>query len=105
MTRFIIERQFLLPVYQHLEIEAPDFAAACREAIERNDNWDSAEHDYDNSRETTLTRAVELPEGYDLGDGLANALYDRGLTPLPLPGDELLSLQAELDDIDPPVKP
>ena len=39
MPIFVIERQYLLPVYQHLVIEAPDLAAACKEAIEGEHDW------------------------------------------------------------------
>ena len=31
MPRYIIERQYLLPVYQRLALEAPDVESACRE--------------------------------------------------------------------------
>ena len=34
MPRYVIERQYLLPVYEHLLIEAPNFETACREALD-----------------------------------------------------------------------
>ena len=49
MPKFVIERQYLLPIYQRLIIEAPDIATACRKAVE-NDDWESAEEDGDGSR-------------------------------------------------------
>ena len=33
MPRYLIERRYLLPVYQHLAIEAPDLATACDRAL------------------------------------------------------------------------
>jgi hypothetical protein len=38
MPKFVIERQYLLPIYQRLIIDAPDIATACRKAVE-NDDW------------------------------------------------------------------
>ena len=35
MPRYVIERQYLLPVYEHLLIEAPNFETACREALDK----------------------------------------------------------------------
>jgi hypothetical protein len=66
MPRYIIERQYLLPVYQHLVVEAPDLVAACRAALD-DDNWESGvsrdppKQDYDSARPTEITRIVELP--------------------------------------------
>jgi hypothetical protein len=34
MPKFVIERQYLLPIYQRLIIDAPDIATACQEAVE-----------------------------------------------------------------------
>ncbi len=34
MPRYVIERQYLLPIYEHLLIEAPTFDAACHEALD-----------------------------------------------------------------------
>jgi len=31
---FVIEREYLLPIYQHLVIEASDLTAACKKAVE-----------------------------------------------------------------------
>jgi hypothetical protein len=35
MPKYVIERQYLLPVYQRLVVEADTPEAACGEAIER----------------------------------------------------------------------
>ena len=61
MPRYIIERHYLLPVYQHLAVEAPDLEAACREALDDSEHdWEDAEEDYDGSRPTTLVSATEI---------------------------------------------
>jgi hypothetical protein len=62
MPKFVIERQYLLPIYQRLIIDAPDIATACQEAVE-NDDWESAEEDGDGSGATTITAAREIPDG------------------------------------------
>ena len=56
MPKFVIERQYLLPIYQRLIIDAPDIATACRKAVE-NDDWESAEEDRDGSGATTINAA------------------------------------------------
>jgi hypothetical protein len=62
MPKFVIERQYLLPIYQRLIIDAPDITTACQEAVE-NDDWESAEEDGDGSGATTINAAREIPEG------------------------------------------
>jgi hypothetical protein len=62
MPRFVIERQYLLPIYQRLIIDAPDITTACQEAVE-DDDWESAEEDGDGSGATTIKAAREIPEG------------------------------------------
>jgi hypothetical protein len=53
MPRFIIERQYLLPVYQHLAVEAPDLEAACREALDDGEHgWEDTQEDYEGARPT-----------------------------------------------------
>jgi hypothetical protein len=58
MPVFTITRQYLLPVYQHLVIDASTLEAACEQAIERKD-WEGAEHDYDNARPITIEVIAE----------------------------------------------
>jgi hypothetical protein len=61
MPRYIIERQYLLPVYQHLALEAPDLESACREALDdTKHDWEDAQEDYESSRPTTITSAIEI---------------------------------------------
>ena len=62
MPKFVIERQYLLPIYQRLIINAPDITTACQEAVE-DDDWESAEEDGDGSGATTINAAREIPEG------------------------------------------
>src|ERR1700740_2959278 len=61
MPRYIIERQYLLPVYQHLAIEAPDLDTACREALDDDEHdWENAQEDYESSRPATIVSAIEI---------------------------------------------
>jgi hypothetical protein len=61
MPRYIIERQYLLPVYQHLALDAPDLEAACREALDDGEHdWEDAQEDYEDSRPTTIVSAIEI---------------------------------------------
>ena len=61
MPRYIIERQYLLPVYQHLALESPDFDSACREALDDGEHdWEDAQEDYEDSRPTTIVSAIEI---------------------------------------------
>jgi hypothetical protein len=98
MPRYIIERQYLLPIYEHLLVEAPTFDAACREALDEYDHpWgNDAQQDSAGARGTTITYAVELPEPQSCHfgdddqadrDALAHALYSAGLDPLPIPSE------------------
>ncbi|HZK90436.1 MAG TPA: hypothetical protein VFC56_09850 [Stellaceae bacterium] len=91
MPRYVIERQYLVPVYEHVLIEAPTFEDACRNALDDiEEPWgDNAQTDYESARCTTIERAVELPEqvqadGADEGP-LSHFLFDAGLEPLPIP--------------------
>jgi hypothetical protein len=61
MPKFVIERQYLLPIYQRLIIDAPDITTACQEAVE-DDDWESAKEDGDGSGATTISAAREIPE-------------------------------------------
>ena len=61
MPKFVIERQYLLAIYQRLIIDAPDIATACWKAVE-NDDWESAEEDGDGSGATTINAVREIPE-------------------------------------------
>ncbi len=113
MPKYAIERQYLVPVYQHVLGEAPDLHTACRQAID-NDDWDTSEQDFDNSRATTIAQAVEIPTDFDLDTrSLSECVYNAGLEQLAIPprfatGDdpiyhvspEARSLILELREID-----
>ena len=61
MPRYIIERQYLLPVYQHLALESPDLESACSEALDDGEHdWEGAQEDYESSRPTTIVSAIEI---------------------------------------------
>jgi hypothetical protein len=98
MPRYVIERQYLLPVYEQLLIEAPNLDAACREALDEDAHpWtENAEEDFDTAGAVIVTRAVELSQWplFGLGENedpnlisLGNALYNAGLDPLPIPAE------------------
>ena len=63
MPKFVIERQYLVPMYQHIVVAAETFDAACELAASDDISWDSQEMDCDNARATTLTAAKAIPDG------------------------------------------
>src|SRR5262245_27526012 len=65
MPKYVIERQYLVPMYQHIIIDAENFQEACKKAISDDIDWDSQEMDCDSARATTITEAKVIPEGYD----------------------------------------
>ena len=98
MPRYVIERQFLVPMYEHIFVEAPSLDEACRQALDDYAQpWgDEAKLDWDSAQPTTIAQAVEIPEDlfpelkseenanqYDL----TNLLYDSGLELLPIPDE------------------
>jgi hypothetical protein len=101
MPRYVIERQYLVPVYEHILVEAPTFEAACRRAFDDiEEPWgDHAKTDYENSRPTTIELAVKVPDSDDFdadGSSLSYLLYEAGLEPLPIPPE----FTEEIDDPD-----
>jgi hypothetical protein len=96
MPRYVIERQFLVPMYEHIFVEAPDLGTACRQAVDDYAQpWsDNAKLDWDSADPTTIAQAVEVPEDLfaelksaDDADhrDLSSVLYDSGLALLPIP--------------------
>jgi len=82
----VIERQYLLPIYQHLVIEASDLDAACKEAVEGDHDWEGAVEDGDNARPTTVSGAKLVPPNFaeDNRAGhihLAEFLYEEEIRP------------------------
>ncbi len=55
--------KYLVPIYQHIVVEAESFEEACDMAMSDDISWDSQEMDCDNARATTLTDAKAIPEG------------------------------------------
>jgi hypothetical protein len=93
MPRYVIERQYLVPMFEHIMVEASTFEDACREATDDiAQPWsEDAELCFDDARSTTVTCAIELPDDYDLnreGNGLndcislSSLLYCAGFEPL-----------------------
>lgn len=56
MPKFTIETTYRLPVYRHRTYEAATVEEACRMALEDQD-WESAEKDYDSSGPEHITGA------------------------------------------------
>jgi hypothetical protein len=77
MPKFVIERQYLVPMYQHIVIEAETLEAACETAMSDDIGWDIQEMDCDNARATTITQAKAIPAGYDV-DPLQRVLIAAG---------------------------
>ena len=65
MPKFVIERQYLVPMYQHIVVEAENLDEACKKAISDDIDWDSQEMDCDSARATTITNAKVIPERYE----------------------------------------
>jgi len=96
MPRYIIERQYLVPIFEHILVEAPDLDIACRRAIDDLiEPWgEDAELCFDDARPTTLICAAELPEDFEpelrVGKGdnsynLSSLLYCSELEHSPIP--------------------
>jgi hypothetical protein len=66
MPKFVIERQYLVPMYQHIVVEAQNLEEACKKGISDDIDWDTQEMDCDGARATTLTNAKMIPDGYDV---------------------------------------
>ena len=67
MPKFVIERQYLVPMYlyQHIVVEAENLEEACKKGISDDIDWDTQEMDCDSARATTISAAKIVPEGYE----------------------------------------
>ena len=65
MPKFVIERQYLVPMYQHIVVEAETLEEACKKGISDDIDWETQEMDCDSARATTITAAKIVPEGYE----------------------------------------
>lgn len=69
MPKFVIERQYLVPMYQHIVVEAETLEAACAMAVTDDIASDTQEMDSDNARKTTITNAKVIPDNLQLVAG------------------------------------
>ena len=110
MPRYVIERQYLVPMFEHILVEAPSFDAACREAIDEFvQPWgDNVAPDFDNARAVTITEAVAIPENLfpELRSRededhhiLSYTLYDAGLPLLQIPAEFTDGDQGNVGDV------
>ena len=84
MPKFVIERQYLVPMYQHIVVEAETLEAACTKAISDDIDWDTQEMDCDNARTTTITAAKIVPSAYEADQAHSSIIASRGPKGLPL---------------------
>ena len=84
MPKFVIERQYLVPMYQHIVVEAESLEEACKKGISDDIDWDSQEMDCDSARATTITSAKVIPDGYDVGHFQRVLIASRDPKGLPL---------------------
>ena len=89
MSKFVIERQYLVPMYQHIVVEADNLEAACNKGISDDIDWDTQEMDCDSARATTITEAKIVPEGYEADQVHSLIIASRDPKGLPL---DMLSL-------------
>lgn len=64
MPKYVIERQYLLPIYQRLVVEADSVEEACQKAID-HDDWLDTEEDGEGARATTVAALKRIPDGTD----------------------------------------
>jgi hypothetical protein len=84
MPKFVIERQYLVPMYQHIVVEAETLEEACKKGISDDISWDSQEMDCDGARKTTLTFAKVVAEGYEANQTHSLIIASRDPKGLPL---------------------
>jgi hypothetical protein len=84
MPKFVIERQYLIPMYQHIVVEADSLEEACEKAISDDIDWDTQEMDSDSARHTTIAGAKPVPDGYDVSPEHSLIIASRDSKGLPL---------------------
>jgi hypothetical protein len=67
MPKYVVERQYLLPVYQRLVIEADTIEEACEKAID-HDDWEDAVEDDDGARSTSINAVKRIPANVNLAN-------------------------------------
>src|SRR5271166_6326045 len=89
MPKFVIERQYLVPMNQHIVVETESLGDACKKAVSDDIDWDTQEMDSDSARATTITEAKMVPEGYEADQTHSLIIASRDPKGLPL---DMLSL-------------
>jgi hypothetical protein len=89
MPQFVIERQYLIPMYQHIVVEAENLEAACKKGLSDDIDWNTQEMDCDSARATTITAAKIVPEEYEADQVHSLIVASRDPKGLPL---DMLSL-------------
>ena len=89
MPKFVIERQYLVPMFQHIVVEAENLEDACKKGISDDIDWDTQEMDCDSARATTITAVKVVPEGYEADQARSLIVASRDPRGLPL---DMLSL-------------
>lgn len=89
MPKFAIERQYLVPVYEQLIVEADDLVTACRRASDDGDiEWpETAKTDYDSAGPTRITEARAIPARKFRGADATALLYSCGLPAATIPAE------------------
>jgi hypothetical protein len=65
MPRFVIERQYLLPMYQHIVVEAQNLEEACKKGISDDIDWDTPGDGLQQRPCDDRHRSKIVPEGYE----------------------------------------
>src|SRR5271166_6608670 len=81
MPKFVIECQYLVPMYQHIVVEAENLETACEMAVTDDLDWDTQEMDSDNARKTRIANAKLIPEDKFNANTGAGVLFDRAERP------------------------
>ena len=84
MPNFVIERQYLVPMYQHIVVEAENLEEACKKGISDDIDWDTQEMDCDSARASTISAAKIVPEGYEADQSHSLIIASRDPKGLPL---------------------
>ena len=93
MPKFVIERQYLVPMYQHIVIEAKTLEEACKRGISDDIDWDTQEMDCDSARATTISAAKVVSADYDADQVHSLIIASRDQSGLPL---DMISLASFL---------
>ena len=81
MPKFVFERQYLVPMYQHIVVEAETLEAACKKASATISTGTPRRWIAKALGATTLTTAKVIPEGYDVDPAAALIVANRAPRP------------------------